>query len=203
MNLHFKYEKEPLISILLDALESRKIKAYSDIADAEPEEISPEFILQRLQRIDTIRIIDPVTQTDTFKVVQDDFDPASILGFLIEEVWYFDKKHSTMRVQIPGIAPVQKRDLAGTDIELPLFWMPYSTCIPILSNKLAYLPFDGKKLMSWYDVFEMRFFDGHVVKEENVRDRSLSDYLTGTNRLRESENIDQSIFNFGEDLWSR
>jgi len=42
-----------------------------------------------------------------------------------------------------------------------------------------------------------------VVKEDNVYDRRLQDYLAGEDLLRESDRIQQGIFNREQDMWSR
>ena len=48
----------------------------------------------------------------------------------------------------------------------------------------------------------MRYFDSYVIKESNVYDRRLEDYLSGRDLLLEGEKIEEAIFNKEQDMWS-
>jgi len=56
--------------------------------------------------------------------------------------------------------------------------------------------------MSWEDWLEMRFFDSYIIKESNVHDRRLSDYLSSIEVLRKGEKIKEEVLNYELDLWS-
>ncbi|MBL7794401.1 MAG: gliding motility protein GldN, partial [Saprospiraceae bacterium] len=57
-------------------------------------------------------------------------------------------------------------------------------------------------MMTWEDLFETRRFDSYIMKETNIYDRRLTDYLSGTDLLTEADLLKQSLFNFEHDLWS-
>ena len=55
--------------------------------------------------------------------------------------------------------------------------------------------------LSWFDIFEARYFSSYIYKESNVYDRRIQDYKNGIDILYESEDIKNTIFNFEHDLW--
>ena len=57
--------------------------------------------------------------------------------------------------------------------------------------------------MTWFDLFEARFFSSYIYKESNTLDLRLIDqYADGVDRLLESEKIKMELFNFEHDLWT-
>ena len=52
------------------------------------------------------------------------------------------------------------------------------------------------------DLFEMRRFSAHVIKEENVYDRDIQEYAQGLDALLESERVKKEIFEYEHDLWN-
>ena len=46
-----------------------------------------------------------------------------------------------------------------------------------------------------------RIFDSYIIREDNMFDRSINEYATGVDALRESERIKQSIIDFEQNLW--
>ena len=57
--------------------------------------------------------------------------------------------------------------------------------------------------MTWYDLFEKRFFSSYIYKASNVLDLRLKDIYadSGIDRLLESQKIKAELFNFEHDLW--
>jgi len=56
--------------------------------------------------------------------------------------------------------------------------------------------------MSWYDLFESRFFSSYIYKASNSLDAPLKNiYDDGLDALLESEKIKAELFNFEHDLW--
>ena len=55
--------------------------------------------------------------------------------------------------------------------------------------------------MSYDDLFWKRQFDSYIYKEENVYDRSIQDYATGVEAMRESERIKHEIIDFEQSVW--
>jgi hypothetical protein len=46
-----------------------------------------------------------------------------------------------------------------------------------------------------------RMFSSTIIKEGNVYDRRIDQYMVGLDALLEAQNIKNEIFNFEHDLW--
>ena len=204
MNLTFRNPEMPLVKILTDAVLSGELRAY----DAEDDKFSvlmdKENLDERLYKVDSVYITDPITYEDTLQIVRNDFDPQDVKRFRLKEVWYFDANTSTMKVRIIGIAPLV--DVYGDNNDYrystPLFWIYYPDARKLLAKQAVYIPGNDKKVMSWEDILEMRFFTSYITKESNVMDERLQERYSGEELLRESEKIRQKIFNIEQDMWS-
>ena len=147
---------------------------------------------------------DPITEAQEYRVVENEINADDITRYRVKEVWFFDTNLSTMRVRILGIAPINEvYDEDGNFLyEHPLFWIYYPHCRQYLSNFTVYNEWNDKAVMTWEDLFEMRFFASFITKQSNAHDRRLQDYLSGRDLLLESEKIKMEIFNYEHDLWS-
>jgi len=85
--------------------------------------------------------------------------------------------------------------------EAPLFWLYFPECRKVLADYVAFNPWNNRPQMSWTDIFDMRMFSSYIIKDSNVHDRRIQDYLAGTDRLKEAENKAQEIFNLEHDAW--
>ena len=154
---------------------------------------------------DTIRVVDPITNQETVKVIRNDFNPNDVMRYRLKEDWVFDKQTSTMYVRIIGIAPLRIiRNADGSErAETPMFWLYYPDLRPILTKYDVYNPRNYSMRMSWEDLFEIRYFSSYIVKEDNPYDRSIKDYIkSGVGRLLEGKKIKNEIFNYEQNLWS-
>jgi gliding motility associated protien GldN len=204
MNLAFR-TPEPLINLLIEAIYAGELTAYSTIDDKFTTPLSIAEIDELLAASDTIEVMHPETYEITFKVVKNELNSDDIIKYRIKEVWYFDSKYSTLKVRILGIAPIRYvyDNRQNFLYEQPLFWIYYPHARPILHRQRVFMPGgNDNSLVSWYNLFEMRFFSSFIVKESNIHDRRLQDYLSGRDLLIEAERIKQEIFNFEQDLWS-
>ena len=204
-NHRFNDQNMPLIQILLDGYKKQQIKLYS----TEKEDFSlladPKLIADELYGVDTTFIIDPTTLEEEMVVVQNEFDPSSIVRYRIEEVWYFDEERSSLSVRILGIAPIIRRtdQMGNTLNEGALFWVYYPDCRNFLHEKMAHNPHNDYAHLSWTDVFDARMFHSHIVKTNNVHNNRIQDYISDpTGRLVEAQKIHEEIRNFEQDLWS-
>ena len=205
INLPFANPERPLINILIEGINDGKIAAYSTIDDKFTTQMTEQDMGSIAGGIDTVPVIDPETYETTYELVPRELNPADIRRYRIQEVWYFDKESSTMKVRILGIAPLRdEKDESGIVLfEEPLFWIYYPGARQYLANELAFVSANDAANRSWEDVFESRFFNSYIIKQSNVGDRRIQDYKTdGRERLLEAERIKQEIFNFEQDLWS-
>ena len=203
MNHHFSYPVRPFVNILLDAVKGGEVLAFT--GDDFNEVYANQDIAEKISSIDTIEVLDPYTYDLDTAIVHNNLDPDDIKRYRIKEIWYFDKETSTLKVRIVGLAPLRDiSDSHGNFIaEEPLFWLYYPDAREYLSMERAFVVGNEAAQTSWEDILEMRLFDGFIYKESSVRDLRLKDYLSGTDLLLESERIENSLFNYEQDLWSR
>ncbi|MDP4711885.1 MAG: gliding motility protein GldN [Saprospiraceae bacterium] len=204
MNLGFNYPEQPFFQILMDGVESGALTAYDPIDDKFTTPLTNEALLASTTRTDTIMVPDPVTFEEQYRVIETKLNPETVKRFRLKEIWYFDSKHSTMKVRILGIAPIQDvyDEKNNFLYERPVFWIYYPHAREYLANFQVFNPWNDNGAMSWEDLMEMRFFSSFIIKQSNVENKRLEDFLRGKDLLLESERIKQEIFNFEQDLWS-
>lgn len=205
MNLPFAYPPRPLITILMDAAKSGELTVYSNETDDFSLPLTPEEVASQGASVDTVITFDPETYEEKVKIVSNDLNPADIKRFRLKEVWFFDKEVSTLQVRTLGIAPIKEvKDENGNFLyETPMFWVYYPDARQILAQERVYnIAGNDASPLSWEDLMEMRFFSSYIMKESNVFNRKLEDYLSGVDLLMEGEKIKREIFNFEHDLWS-
>ncbi len=206
LNLPFKYfhkdwqDIKPLIEILLDGLKSGELTGYEEDSWKTTTTYA-DAIKKGGAGYDTISKYDPATGEvigDT--AVFNEFDLSGVKRYRVKEDWFFDTETSTLQCRIIGIAPLFHDEQLG---DIPLFWAYYPTLRKTLVKEDVFNPLNDVKRMSWDDLFESRMFSSYIVKESNVFDRRIQDYMTGgIDALMESEKIKNDIFNFEHDLWS-
>lgn len=203
INHSFRNAAAPLISVLLAGVESGQLQAFSAETDDFSYPLRAEELLGQLRRRDTVTVYDPVSGAATPRGVTDAFDPETVTHYRLKEVWYFDSRESTQRVRILGIAPVvQERTPDGTaTYERVLCWFNYPNSRDFLARRPVVLPGNTMPPMSWEDLFEMRFFESHITKEQNVPDERPQDRHSGRDLLQRAERSEQDVFNREHDVW--
>ena len=201
MNLPFLNPEAPFFSILQEAAMNGELTLYSAHDDKFSKQVT-EFDGIFFER-DTVPVYDE-GYNETFQAIQNDINFEDIKRFRIKEVWYFDEATSTMNVRILGIAPMKDifDDNGNFRYEKPLFWVYFPELRNVIARHEVYLSGNDNQVMSWDDLFEMRFFASTIYKEGNVYDRRIKDYTEGLDRLLEADKIKQELFNFEHDLWS-
>ena len=149
---------------------------------------------------------------NTFGCPSELYTAADLKGYRIKEDWIFDKQRSTRFVRIIGIAPLVENSQASSNPLVfaafqneevrPLFWLHYASCRSWFAQWDVYNMSNDAFRGSFDDLFEMRRFSAHVVKEENVFDRKIQDYAQGLDALLEGERIKKEIFEYEHDLWN-
>ena len=204
INLCFRYPGENFFEVLIKGIENGAIKAYSPESDAFDYPMAQQDVMNELVTTDTVPVYDPGTLDVTLQVIENHLDPQKVVRYRLKEVWYFDKKHGSLKVRILGIAPmiVEEDEQGNFKYERPLFWVYYPDCREWLARHEFFNEGNDHQQMSWEDLFEMRRFASYITKESNVHNERLEDQLSGLDRLMESERINREIFNFENDLWS-
>ncbi len=205
MNLPFIAPESPLFPVLSQAALSGDLTVYSTEDDHFLKPLSETELRSLLFKTDTISTWNMELDQEEIKVVQSDLNWEDVKRFRLKESWFFDTNTGTLRVRILGIAPlVDVRDENGDfRYEMPLFWVHYPSARPLLAGHKAIVHGENfASTTSWEDLFEMRYFASSIIKENNLQDRRLQDYLAGADLLMQSDRIDDELFNREHDLWS-
>lgn len=204
-NLFFRYPEQYFVEILREhIINEGDIRAFSPLDDKFTTPMTSEEVESFGAGSDTIWVVDPVTLEETQEIVTQEFNPESVIKFRLKEDWIFDKQTSTLIVRILGIAPIVQNiddqgNIRGDEV---MFWVYYPEIRDVLARYEVYNPGNFAVRLSWEDIFEMRYFDSFIIKEDNVYDRRIVDYATGVDALLESDRITSDIFHFEHDLWS-
>ena len=204
MNLPFIYPRAPFFDLLVELANQGKIQAYSSEDDRFSLPLTPEQLEKTLYSIDTIPIPDPNTFEIELKIVKTGIYYEDIKRFRIKELWYFDEARSSLQVRILGIAPLKEvyGENGNFRYEQPLFWVYYPSLREHLAREKLYMTANDASLMSWEDLFEMRFFASSIYKSSNVLDYRIQDNYQGIEALLEADKLKEEIRQFEHDLWS-
>tara|TARA_Y100000766_G_C18895610_1_gene600761 strand:+ start:412 stop:1563 length:1152 start_codon:yes stop_codon:yes gene_type:complete len=137
--------------------------------------------------------------------VYDWYKASDVLFYYLEEEVFFDKRRAKLDFRYVSITPVIKDPEAGvgTVLELPTFYFPEIR--GLLANHRVF-PLDGNIMqrMSFDEFFHRKHFASNIVKESNVYDRTLQNYLPGKSleQLLEGERIKEQIRRYESDMWN-
>jgi gliding motility associated protien GldN len=204
--------RKSLWQVILKGIEDGNLTAYSTGPDGaddeftfklEPEQVKGYLSFTKTEKVEVAQDVYDTT-TVTIQRPQDD-----IVGYRLKEDWIFDKQRSQRYVRIIGIAPIAKvRNSEGDERDpdnpmyAPLFWLYYRECRYVFANWDSFNSVNDAFRGSYDDLFEMRRFSAHVIKEENVYDREIQEYAQGLDALLESERVKKEIFEYEHDLWN-
>lgn len=131
-----------------------------------------------------------------------------IWQFMVQEQWFFDKKHSTMQVRIVAIAPVFFNLFDEFNERLPQptrsipFIVHFPQCRRLFATNAIYNPNNDAQPISFDDLFFQRRFASTIMAESNVYgNRALTSYKTGQDILLEADKIKNELFIMEHDLW--
>ena len=212
-NQVFYYPTQPdqgrvnLFYALEQAINDGKIKVYAD--DEFKQEINWATQKELYSRIDetTIDSVDiDGTEFQVTKKVLIPLNPDDIKTLRIKENWFIDKQRTVQDVRIAGFSPIyyQVKEEGAPPITIPLFWVRYDDpeVRELLANTEVYNFKNDAQRRSYDDIFLKRMFSSYIIKESNVYGlRTISQYTTGDEALRESDNLKDKIFDYEEDMW--
>ena len=133
------------------------------------------------------------------------YEPQDVLYYYVEEEVFFDKRRAKLDFRFVSITPVVKdpETAGGSVVELPTFYFPEIR--GLLANHKVF-PLDGNIMqrMSFDEFFHRKHFASNIVKESNVYDRTLDNYLPGKSleQLLEGERIKEQIRRYESDMWN-
>ena len=198
-----------LINLLLKGIEDGKITAYDAKSDDEfkvpmsydqvKEAFGATTRTRRVRDVDTGEMIE--------KNVAGEVRTEEVKQFMVKEEWYFDKQTSTMNVRIIGVCPIQEfyRDEDANQENVQrrqVFWVYFPEARETLAANDVFNPQNTARNPSFDDVFIKRRFNSYIVKEENIyNNREISQYLSSKDAMLESQRIENSIFDYEQNLW--
>jgi gliding motility associated protien GldN len=198
-----------LINLLLQGIKDAKLTAYDAKSDDEfkvpmtYEQVKEAFgattRTRKVKNVDTGELQD--------KVIAGAIRAEEVKQFMIKEEWYFDKQTSTMNVKVIGICPIQEfyRDEDTNQenvLRRPVFWVYFPEARDLLAANEVFNPQNTARNSSFDDIFLKRKFNSYIVKEENIyNNRAISQYLGSKDAMLESKRIENSIFDYEQNLW--
>lgn len=198
-----------LTNTLMKALQKGLIEVYADDDLKIPKDY--ETLTQQLSRTYTFHIAeyddygDETEGRDT--IMKEEFHPEDVFSARIKESWYVDKQDTRQKVRILGLALVYNycRDREGERVCEPveMFWVPMND-MRVRNALVTARAYDENNLnasFTYDDVFVTRYFDSYVTRASNKFNRSISSYLTGTDAIIESQNLENQIFDIESDMW--
>lgn len=198
-----------LINVVMKALENGEIEAFED--DDMKKIKTYEELMSSLLRVDSNVVYDYDDYGDEIGsrivVTRDEFDPGSVFSVKIKEAWYIDKQDTRQKVRILAMCFVynycRDRDNERVCSDEPIFWIPMNDMRVrnVLVKSLAYDERNSHAERSYDDIFIDRYFDSFCYRQSNVMNRSIHDYLTGTDAILESQAVENEIWNIESDMW--
>ncbi len=192
-----------LFQLLFDGVKSGELVAYINDDFTEPRSL--QEIQAGLGSTRTVRLQRPNPPYDYFDtIINIPFRPDDIKSFRIKEDWFFDSKRSVLDVRIIGICPVREAinpntgEVIGTE---PMFWIYFPQARPLLARNAAFNPHNSARRISFDDLFLQRLFSAYILKEDNIFDRRINDYMKGLDGLIEAQRAREKIRNFEHNLW--
>ena len=196
-----------LIDVILGEIKSGTVNAY-DAAEGDDmtvvitqADIDTKFGATN----DTIEVEDPNNPgVFTLQVSKTEAHSSEVKQYIVQEIWYFDNKLSSLQVKIIGLCPIRisyNSDLQSYQ-KRPLFWIYYPDFRTTFANHESYNRNNDSHRISYDDMFLQRRFSSFIQAESNVYDnRDVTEYETGRGALLESQKIKEAIFNMEQDLW--
>ena len=203
-------DRKNLVYTVWNAILNGEITVFEDDEFKIP--IDNELLKRRYTKIDTLwlEIEDEEGITDYQAViVPKDFNSEDIYQLKLKEIWYLDKEVSTISVQIIGMAFVMQDIRVDDEGEyelrgnVTLFWVPFmsESVKNLLANNYVYRDYNLAVLPSWEQIFYTRYFNSFIIREDNIHNRYINDYLLGMDALKEAERIETTIFEMEIDMW--
>jgi len=191
------------IEILIDAVKNGKITAFKD--DRFTIQMDADEVMKTLAPPPDTTYRERVDGSMEMIIVKKDWNPENITKYRFKEDVIFDKNIGRMVHRIIGISPYL--DIPNEDGSYrgstPLFWLHYEDLRPINVKYEVYNPENDVFRITWDDFFEKRHFASYVLKSsfDNILQTDINFSKKGIDRLYESEEIKERLFNKEHDLW--
>ena len=198
-----------LVNVLIQGIKDGKLTAY-DAKDDDEFKVPMTFeqvkeAFGATTRTRKVRNIDTGQMEE--RPVTGEINSDEIKQIMLKEEWFFDKQTSTMNVHVIGICPIREyyreNDVNQENVvRTQVFWIYYPEARDLLAANEVFNPQNTARNSSFDDVMLKREFNSYIVKEENIyNNRAISQYLSGKDAMLESNRIENSIFDYEQNLW--
>ena len=198
-----------LVNLMIQGIKDGKLTAYDARNDEEfklPltfEQVKEAF--GATTRTQMVKSVD--TGESIAKQVTGEIRPEEIKQFMIKEEWYFDKQTSTLKVKILGLCPIREfyrdDDPNQEDVQRSqVFWIYYPEARELMADNDVFNAQNTARNLTFDDIFLKRKFNSYIVKEENIyNNREIAKYLGSKDAMLESQRIENTIFDYEQNLW--
>ena len=204
--------RKNLCNVLMEAWERGDIEGYETDDMFSSQVVDYQSQIARLTKADTITIYDYDEYGDETashqQPVIEEFKPGNVYSLWMKEAWYIDKQDTRQKVRILSFALVynyctERQDEDRECGPVTICWFPMNDMRVrnVLVKALAYDERNSHAERSYDDIFIDRYFDSFCTRESNVMNRPISDYLTGTDAILESQRIEDEIWDIESDMW--
>lgn len=195
-------DRRSLTQVIYQAVIEGTITPYGTLDDEFTIQLSKAEVEQSTTKVDTEYIENEFGDVEPV-AIKEEFMPGNVKRYRLKEEWFFDNQKSVLEPRIIGICPVSEKFDENGDYkgELPLFWIYYPEAREIFSKEPVYNMHNDAERRTLEDIIWKRMFSSYVYKETNVYDRQIQDYKIDLDLLLESQQIEDKMFNFEQDLW--
>jgi len=197
-----------LFSKIFEVIANNKIAAYEYLDGREIftdqyiikfKELLKRFEIPFKEKNDPNKI-----NSSIFDIEGTDIPSAEVTQFYVKETWFLDQRNSSMKVNVVALCPILSReDEVGELRTYPMFWVPFETIKPYLSQmSIAADSLNSANVMSAYDYFNQRRYQGDIFKVSNFRNQNIMAYCKTPEAIKaEQERLEKELNNIGSSLW--
>ena len=195
--------------MIWDAVVGNEIQIFAD--DELKIPLDNEAFVEMLTKPDTV-ILEIVDDEENYEyksvLIPKEFNSEEVLQIRLKEAWYIEKQNTEQAVRPLSLCLTKELykehdgdiDYIGT---AELFWIPMQAMQTrnLFARRKAFNADNMASLPSWENVFLTRRFNSYITRETNVYNRMITDYLTGSDAIWESERIESMLLDISQDMW--
>ena len=202
--------RQNLANTIIKALEAGQFEVYEDDELKIPRDW--EAVSQLLNRTDSVYVPGELDEwgdetEGTWHKFETKLDAADIFAFKLKEFWYIEKQDTRQKVRIVALALVyqqcKEREDGRECNSIDMFWVPMND-MRVRNALVKVNAYDEHNIAaerSYDDIFIDRYFDSYITRESNRFNRKIESYLTGTDAIIESQEIETKLGDIESDMW--
>lgn len=197
-----------LFRLMVNLMADNKLKAYEYLDGREI--FNEKYELNVKDMLDKFHIIyeekpSRSSKLAVYEIDESDIPCNEVLSYYIKERWVFDQQGSMFFSQIEAICPILHRtgDFGGDVTKYPMFWLPYETLRPYLTqHQVMSEGMNNTLRYTFDDFFALRKYKGDIYKTLNLRNQSLMQQYPNPDSLKIArEKIEKDLEHFENSLW--